>query len=113
MACPSPTYRSFNASTQTPTNSKYDSRDFSGSVFLISSDGRMLRLPIPTRSPRDPLNWSKMKKARAFSAIFVFNVVGLVLIEGPSLMLESLKLEFSEEVRRPSKQGVYDWLIWG
>jgi len=58
--------------TFTLPRSQRDSRNFSGSVFLISSDGRMLSLPIPTSSSRDPLNWSKMKRARAFIAIFFF-----------------------------------------
>jgi hypothetical protein len=84
--------------TSTPTRSKYESRDFSGSVFIISSDGRMLNLPIPTRSSRDPLNWSKIKRARAFISIFFFSMTGLVLVQGPSLMFVPLEKEFSDEV---------------
>jgi len=109
MASPSPTASEYTTSTTTSTRSKYESRDFSGSVFLISSDGRMLKLPIPTSSSRDPLNWSKMKRARAFFAIFFFSIMGLVLVQGPSLMFVPLSEEFSEEVilyRLRSKQRV-------
>ena len=90
--------RQYSNSGSTSTRSKYESHDFSGSVFIISSDGRMLKLPIPTRSSRDPLNWSKMKRARAFFAIFFFSIVGLVLVQGPSLMFAPLGKEFSDEV---------------
>jgi hypothetical protein len=94
MASPTPG----DYSTSKSTRSKYESRDFSGSVFIISSHGRMLKLPIPTRSSRDPLNWSKMKRARAFIAIFFFSIMGLVLVQGPSLMFVPLKKEFSDDV---------------
>jgi hypothetical protein len=72
--------------------------DLSGSVYLISSDGRMLSLPIPTRSTRDPLNWSTNKRARALLALIFFAVVGLVQVQGPSLMLNELAKEYSAEV---------------
>ena len=51
---------------------KYNSCDYSGSVFIISSEGQILKLPIPTKSAQDPLNWSKWKQARAFLALYVF-----------------------------------------
>jgi hypothetical protein len=94
----SPTQSEYISSTSTSTRSKYASRDFSGSVFIISSDGRMLKLPIPTSSSRDPLNWSKMKRARAFFVIFFFSITGLVVVQGPSLMFAPLLEEFSDEV---------------
>lgn len=93
IASPAPS-----SSTFASTRNKHESRDFSGSVFLISSDGRMLSLPIPTRCSRDPLNWTKMKRARAFIAIYFFSILGLVIVQGPSLMLVPLKVEFSAEV---------------
>jgi hypothetical protein len=98
VASPNQTPSEHSTSTSTSTRSKYESRDFSGSVFLISSDGRLLKLPIPTRSSRDPLNWSTMKRARAFIAIFFFSIMGLVLVQGPSLMFAPLSEEFSDEV---------------
>jgi hypothetical protein len=100
----------YSTSTSTSMRSKHESRDFSGSVFLISSDGRMLSLPIPTRSPRDPLNWSKMKRARAFIAIFFFSILGLFLVQGPSLMFVPLRQEFSDEVYYTIQNNV-DYLL--
>jgi MFS family permease len=97
----SPIRGEYNASSPKSTRSKYESRDFSGSVFLISSDGRVLNLPIPTSSSRDPLNWSKGKRARAFIALSFFSMLGLVLVQGPSMMFVPLRTEFSDEVCYP------------
>lgn len=75
------------------------SRDLSGSVYLITSNGRILNLPIPTRSPRDPLNWSTRKRLLAFTTILFFAITGLLLVQAPSLMFNGLGKEFSAEVR--------------
>lgn len=77
--------------------SKYESYDLSGSVFLIGSNG-IISLPMPSRSARDPLNWSKWKRAMAFVALAWFSVVGLVLVQGASLMFEGLMAEFPPAV---------------
>jgi hypothetical protein len=78
--------------------SKHESCDLSGSVYLITSSGRMLSLPIPARSPRDPLNWSVKKRAFAFAALAFFSVTGLVLVKGASLMYKPLAKEFTAKV---------------
>lgn len=80
------------------TPSKHASCDLSGSVYMIASDGRMLSLPIPTRSPRDPLNWSAKKRASALFAVISFAIVGLVQLQGPSLMFNELVKEYTAEV---------------
>ncbi|KAL2064633.1 hypothetical protein VTL71DRAFT_3770 [Oculimacula yallundae] len=72
------------------------SGDFSGSVFIISAEGKVLKLPIPTKSSQDPLNWSKWKRARAFLAIYLFAVTGGALLEGISYLLKSVKQEFPD-----------------
>ncbi|KUJ06922.1 major facilitator superfamily transporter [Mollisia scopiformis] len=66
-----------------------------GSVFLITSDGRTLQLPIPSQSQHDPLTWSKWKRFRALCAISVFTVVGLVQVQGTSLLLDELEHEYN------------------
>ena len=74
------------------------SGDLSGSVFLIAANGSMLSLPIPSTSPRDPLNWSFNKRVRAFASMIFFSIVGLAEVQGPSLMLAGLSQEYASEV---------------
>lgn len=64
------------------------------SVFLITSDGQTLNLPIPSQSPDDPLNWSPLKRFFAVGAMGLFSVVGLILVQGTSLLLEELMVEY-------------------
>jgi hypothetical protein len=68
------------------------------SVYLITSDGRTLELPIPSRSPNDPLRWSLLKRATVMSVVSLFTVVGLILVQGTSLLLFALENEYSPEV---------------
>jgi len=82
----------------TNTRSKYESGDFSGSVFIISSDGEILNLPIPTKSAQDPLNWTKMKRARAFIALCIFSITGHIIVQGPAYLFVPLREQFSKEV---------------
>ncbi len=77
---------------------KRETCDLTGSVYLISSDGRMIKLPMPTNSPRDPLNWSGRKRAGAFLALMIFAISGLTEVQGPSLMLASLAMDFPPSV---------------
>jgi len=80
------------------TQSKHASWDLASSVFLITSDGRTLSLPIPSKSHRDPLNWSKRKRAGALFSLMLFSVIGLTMVQGPSLMYEPLWAEFGDQV---------------
>jgi hypothetical protein len=74
------------------------SGDLSGSVYLVAANGSMLSLPMPSNSPRDPLNWSFDKRLRAFASIIFFTVIALAEVEGPSLMLAGLSQEYASEV---------------
>ena len=76
-----------------------DSTVLPGSVFLITSDGRTLRLPIPSPSPNDPLNWSSQKRVCALGALFFFTIVALVQVQGAGLLLAVLGEEYSADVR--------------
>jgi hypothetical protein len=80
---------------------KHESCDLSGSVYLIASDGRILDLPIPSASHHDPLNWSLKRRALASLAIGFFSFVGLVLVLGPNLAANGLREEFSFKVMLP------------
>ncbi|CZR66403.1 uncharacterized protein PAC_16304 [Phialocephala subalpina] len=89
------------STSSSSSRSKRDSADITGTVYLISSDGRILNLPIPTRSHRDPLNWSSRKRAGAFLALMFYSVTGLVIVQGVSLMFAPLGVEFTPEETKP------------
>jgi hypothetical protein len=71
-----------------------------GSVYLITSSGQTVELPIPSELPNDPLRWSWIKRVGALSAIYVFTIVNLVLVQGTSMLLQALEVEY--------KGAVYD-----
>ncbi|KAH6677384.1 major facilitator superfamily transporter [Halenospora varia] len=81
--------------------SKHASADLSGSVYLIDGNGRMLNLPIPSTSPRDPLNWTVFKRARAFFAMIFYAIVGLTIVQAPSLLFGGLAKEFKPQDTAP------------
>jgi hypothetical protein len=70
----------------------------SGSVFVITSDGRTLRLPIPSPSPSDPLNWSLQKPVSALASLFFFAIVGLTQMQGAGVLLVALEDEYAADV---------------
>jgi hypothetical protein len=69
-----------------------------GSVFLITSDGRTLRLPIPSPYSNDPLNWTLRKRICALVALFFFTIIGLVQLQGVSLLFIALEEEYTPKV---------------
>ncbi|RYP87626.1 hypothetical protein DL769_000485 [Monosporascus sp. CRB-8-3] len=69
------------SSTSLSGQSKHDSGDFSGTVFLISSGGEILKLPIPSPSLRDPLNWSRKRRAAAGACLWAFSAVSMYAIQ--------------------------------
>lgn len=69
-----------------------------GSVYLITSDGRTLDLPIASPSPCDPLNWSSTRKWSALAAMALFNIVASATVQVTSLMLVELGQEYPEKV---------------
>lgn len=74
-----------------------------GSVYLITSDGRTLSLPIPSQSPCDPLNWSLWRKCLALGAMSFFTIVGLILAQGTSMFLSDLAVEYATELVSSSR----------
>ena len=74
------------------------------SVYLITSDGLTLELPIPSRSPNDPLRWSLLKRATVMGVISLFTIVGLILVQGTSLLLFALENEYPPQVSTPLKE---------
>jgi hypothetical protein len=70
----------------------------SGSVFLITSEGRTLHLPTPSPSPSDPLNWSLQKRVSALAPHFFFTIVGLTQMQGAGVLLVALEDEYAADV---------------
>ncbi|KAF7866865.1 hypothetical protein EAF04_005706 [Stromatinia cepivora] len=81
--------------------SKRASRGLAGSVYLITFDGKTLSLPIPSKSYRDPLNWSLRKRAGALFSLCFFATIAYAIVQGPSLMLTPLANEFTGQDLRP------------
>ncbi|WYZ38030.1 hypothetical protein EsH8_II_001536 [Colletotrichum jinshuiense] len=69
--------------------------DVSGSIYLITSDGQTLKLPMPSRSPRDPLNWSMPKRMVAMCVLILYSIVSMLETQAASLMYSSLAAEFN------------------
>ncbi|VUC32095.1 unnamed protein product [Clonostachys rosea] len=78
-------------------SSKRDSMHTAGSVFFVSSDGRVLKLPIPSKSSRDPLTWSRSKRAFAFCALQLYSVVASFEVNLPGLLMRAVQNEFEKD----------------
>jgi hypothetical protein len=76
-----------------------ESYNFTGSTFLITSTGQTLKLPVPSQSPSDPLNWSWWKTSGAMFALALFSVVCLTAAQAASVVLEGIQAEFADQVR--------------
>lgn len=82
----------------TSSVSKHASTDLAGSVFLISSAGNILRLPIPSSSPRDPLSWSWSKRVLAFTCLQFYSIVASFEANIPGTLMPAFQDEFGAEV---------------
>ncbi|KAJ4346417.1 uncharacterized protein N0V89_010346 [Didymosphaeria variabile] len=81
--------------------SKHESYDLSGSVFLISRQGKTLNLPIPSDSQHDPLNWSPWKTCAAMVAVGWYSATALTAVQAVSLMMDGIIPDFSHEMIVP------------
>ncbi|KAL7776168.1 hypothetical protein CFE70_006581 [Pyrenophora teres f. teres 0-1] len=68
---------------------KRESYDLTGSTFLITNDGKTLKLPIPSESKADPLNWSKWKTTGAIFSIALYSVICLTAAQATTVLLEA------------------------
>ncbi|KAJ0162584.1 putative MFS-type transporter [Colletotrichum tanaceti] len=71
------------------------SADMFGSIYLITSDGTTLKLPMPSTSPYDPLTWSLTKRLLAMAVLVLYSIVSMVETQAASLMYRSLAAEFN------------------
>lgn len=91
-------YRSRSSTPGTSDPSKRESYNLAGSTFLITNDGRTLKLPMPSNSKADPLNWGRWKTAGALFAVALYSVVCLTAAQAASVILNSIQKEFQDEV---------------
>ncbi|ORY14654.1 major facilitator superfamily domain-containing protein [Clohesyomyces aquaticus] len=73
----------------------------SGSVFLITSDGKTLSLPVPSESPHDPLNWTVKKRVLPLIPVVIFSVTCLNVTQGSGLVVKGLIRDFRHEAHAP------------
>ncbi|KAJ4262891.1 hypothetical protein NW762_006504 [Fusarium torreyae] len=81
--------------------SKRESLPTAGSVFFVSSAGRVLKLPIPSKSYRDPLTWSCSKRILAFFALQFYSVVASFAVNLPGLLVKGIQDEFGHDDMGP------------
>ncbi|KAF4502496.1 mfs general substrate transporter [Fusarium agapanthi] len=80
---------------------KRESVPTAGSVFFVSSNGRVLKLPIPSKSYRDPLTWSRSKRLMGFLALQCFSMAASFELNLPGLLLQAIGEEFKDKPMGP------------
>ncbi|KAH9211215.1 major facilitator superfamily transporter [Leptodontidium sp. 2 PMI_412] len=66
----------------------------STSVFLITSDGRTLRLPIPSSSPKDPLNWDAAKRRLVLGNLFFFAMLAVMQLQSLGVLVPVMAIDY-------------------
>ncbi|CAF3629907.1 hypothetical protein SNK04_002118 [Fusarium graminearum] len=89
------------SSLSSPTAAKRESLPTAGSVFFVSSNGRVLRLPIPSRSYRDPLTWSSTKRFLGFCALQCLSIAASFALNLPGLLVRAITEEFKNKETGP------------
>lgn len=84
------------SSLEGPAKPNRDSLHAAGSVFFVSSAGRVLKLPIPSTSHRDPLTWRSSKRFFAFFAVNLYSVVASFEVTLPGILMLAIKDEFGD-----------------
>ncbi|KAF3031321.1 hypothetical protein E8E12_000796 [Didymella heteroderae] len=80
---------------------KRESYNLSGSIFLVTSSGKTLNLPVPSDSPADPLNWGRWKTTGAIIAVACYSTVALPVVQAASLVYHGIITEFDGEDIHP------------
>ncbi|KAF5657143.1 mfs general substrate transporter [Fusarium heterosporum] len=80
---------------------KRESLPTPGSVFFISSAGRVLKLPIPSSSHRDPLTWSWTKRFLAFFSLQTLSIATSFELNLPPMLIAAIKHEFQDKDTSP------------
>ncbi|KAF3043911.1 hypothetical protein E8E11_001205 [Didymella keratinophila] len=80
---------------------KRESYNLSGSIFLVTSSGKTLSLPVPSESPADPLNWGRWKTTSAIIAVAFYSTVSLPVVQAASLVYHGILMEFDGQDTHP------------
>lgn len=83
---------------QPSTNRKRESYNMAGSTFLITASGITLRLPVPSNSKADPLNWGRWRRIGAIFAVGWYSAMASMVIQAASVVLPNIMEDFNEEV---------------
>lgn len=78
---------------------KRESYNLSGSIFLVTSSGKTLNLPVPSESPADPLNWGRWKTIGAITAVAWYSCVSLPVVQATSMVCNAIQADFHGQVR--------------
>ena len=70
----------------------------STSVFLITSDGKTLQLPIPSSSPKDPLNWHPAKRRIVLGNVFFFAMLAVVQLQSLGVLVPVMAIDYLPQV---------------
>lgn len=84
-----------------------ESYNLSGSIFLVTSSGTTLNLPVPSESPADPLNWGRWKRTGAIIAVAWYSIVSLTVVQAASMVYHGILVEFDGQVRALRRFGVH------
>ncbi|CRJ90865.1 hypothetical protein BN1723_008486 [Verticillium longisporum] len=76
-----------------------------GTVFLISAAGKVLKLPIPSESTRDPLNWTPARRVAVFSALMSYTAVCFFENKLPAALMGAFHHEFDPETNKKQDGG--------
>jgi hypothetical protein len=79
-------------------SSQRDSLHTAGSVFLVSATGKVLKLPIPSNSPLDPLTWNISKRLLAFTALELYASIAHFQVIIAGILLKPVQFEFGRGV---------------
>lgn len=58
----------------------HSSKHVDGDIQLLDANNKVQNIPIPTDSPRDPLNWSKTRKLLVIISCCWFSIMSLALV---------------------------------
>ncbi|KAJ4983459.1 major facilitator superfamily transporter [Stagonosporopsis vannaccii] len=83
------------------TRRKHESYNLSGSIYLVTSSGATLNLPVPSDSLADPLNWSNWKTAGAIAAVAWYSIVSLTVVQAASMVFHGILVEFDGQDIKP------------
>lgn len=76
-------------------------QDIAGTVFLVSAAGDLLKLPLPSKSPRDPLAWTRITRLVAYICVYLMLNSPTVLVNVPPDLQIALTAEFPSQVYIP------------